>query len=173
MCFSGHCLCQQSLTGSGRSHQKSPLGKLCTNGGIFHGIMQEIHHFLQRLFGFILTGHIFKCHTCFFLYIGFCFALAYASSLTHDTHLFHQPVHSHNQKQERNQQRNDRVNHGTCGIRLDFIKGYLLSCLFLCSRQTGSQCCSFFHGSSRILKLNPLHFLIPRHDCQHSILKHH
>ena len=45
--------------------------------------MQEIHHFLQRLLGLILTGNIFKCHTSFFLYIGFCFALAYAAALTH------------------------------------------------------------------------------------------
>ena len=66
--------------------------------------MQEIHHFLQGFFRFILTGYVFERNTGFLLYIGFGFTLSNPHHSAAFVHLSHQPVHQDNQEYKGYQQ---------------------------------------------------------------------
>ena len=65
--------------------------------------MQEIHHLLQRLFGFILTCHILTCNACLLFHIHLGIALSdshHAAALGHPAgHPDKQPYNTqHRQK---------------------------------------------------------------------------
>ncbi len=73
-----HRLCQQGLSGTGRSHQQRSLGKLGSDPGIFAGIMQEIHYLLQGFLRLILPCHILEGDSRLLLHINLGVALANA-----------------------------------------------------------------------------------------------
>ena len=83
----GHCLCQQSLTGSGRSHQQSALGQPGSNLGVFPRIVEEIHHLHQRFLGLVLACHVLEGNARLLLHINLGIALAYAQRPSGSAHL--------------------------------------------------------------------------------------
>ena len=75
MRLASHCLCQQSLTGSRRSHQQRSLRAHSSDLLVFLRIVKEINNLRQKLFRLILTRHIVKCNARGGLHIDFCIAL--------------------------------------------------------------------------------------------------
>ena len=81
MRLTGHGLCQQSLSGSGRAHEQGSLGKLGADLDIAAGIVQEIDDLHQGFLGLVFTCHVLEGDTGLLLYIFLGRALSYA----HDT----------------------------------------------------------------------------------------
>ena len=77
--FACHGLGQQSLASSGRAHQQGSLGKLGADLGISAGVVEEIHHFLQRLLGLVLAGHVLEGDAGILLNVFLGRALAHVS----------------------------------------------------------------------------------------------
>ena len=69
--------------------------------------MKEIHNFLQRFLGFILTGHILKGNSRLFLHISLGFTLANAH--THDPAAFIHAPHGEHQKTKKKQCRKNHA----------------------------------------------------------------
>ena len=75
MRLASHCLCQQSLTGSRRSHQQRSLRAHSSDLLVFLRIVEKINDLRQELFRLIFARHIVKCNACGGLHIDFCIAL--------------------------------------------------------------------------------------------------
>ena len=107
LCLTGNCLCKQCLTGSWRAYKKGTFRQFGSDGCVFSGVMKEIHNFLQRFLGFILTGHILKGNSRLFLHISLGFTLANAH--THDPAAFIHAPHGEHQKTKKKQCRKNHA----------------------------------------------------------------
>src|SRR6185437_4275992 len=58
LCFPGHGLGQQGLTGSGRTYQQGALGYFTAKGGIFLGILEKVHDLHDLDFGLVQSRDI-------------------------------------------------------------------------------------------------------------------
>ncbi len=106
MSLPGHRLGKQGFSGSRRSHQQCALGKLGAYLGIFPGIVQEIHHFLQRFLGLLLARHILKGYAGLFLDVNLGLALAHTHA--HHTAAAHFP-HNQAENSPQKQYRKDHI----------------------------------------------------------------
>ena len=93
MRLSGHSLCKQCLTGSGRAHEQSSLGKSRADLHILSGIMQKVHDLLQRFLGLVLSRHILEGNSGLLLDIDLGVILADShNSAASSAHTVHEKV---------------------------------------------------------------------------------
>ena len=172
----GHRLGQKCLSGTGRSHQQGAFWQLRTDLRIFGRVMKEIHHFLQGLLGFILSGHILEGHSGFFLHIGLGLALSDSHHSAAFVHMPHQKRQTDEHQHDGEHQANDRRENRRRHVGLPFLKGDTL--VFQPLRQRSA----ILHGDGGILEFHSLYFLFFGDDGQfsglhddliHFILIHH
>ena len=101
MRLSRHCLCQQGLSGSRRSHQQRAFWQLSADFGIILRIMEKIHYLLKGFLGLVLTGYILKSNPRFLLHIGTGFAFSHSHEAAAFIHITHYQAEAHHHQKQR------------------------------------------------------------------------
>ena len=109
--FSGDCLRQQRLSGSGRPHQEGTLGQSRADPGKFSGIMQEIDDLRQALLRLIFTGNVRKGHAGLLLDVDLRIALSDAHNSA-AAHAAHHEVHQQKNEHKRQDKAQQGIEHG-------------------------------------------------------------
>ena len=110
--LAGHGLGKQGLAGTGGAHQKSALGKLGADGGVFLGVVEEVNNLLQGLLGLVLTGHVLEGDAGLLFHEHLGLGLAEAAHHALAAHAAGHQVHHQEQSADHDDVGQDHHNHG-------------------------------------------------------------
>ncbi len=103
ICLARNGLGQQGLAGAGRAHQKGSLWYLAAQGGVFLGVLEEVHNLHNLHLGLLQARHILECNFVLLLvavkYLGLRLAdIEYAAGTAAAPHSAHRHCEHHHKE---------------------------------------------------------------------------